>query len=445
MLDLNLFWLFVIIISSSIELIVLKLVLDELSLLKSNKLTVNMHLIAMITVVTVLTLMKVDANIKLVIGIMLGILFYKYNYEVEITRAIFITLIFWMLLLGIDSMCIMITAMINSVNDISKLLENNIIRFKMILFSKPLDFLIIPIIKSIKLKSNIRIKNLIYILWPVIGNLSSIALIFGLLFKYKNLTTIENFIILIVCFIVLLSNFSLINIIGKMIKDNDLKLENKMIKEKMDMQYKYYLNLQESQEKTKKLYHDMNNHIICIKNLHGDIDITNEYIEELNSQLKNCIPMFNTNNLILDVILNDKSLICKKYNIKFIADVNFPKYDFVDMADTCSIFSNMIDNAIEACNKIDSKTLSKQIKLRGSTVNNFFVVVCENTKQNDIISKNGVIKTDKKQTSLHGIGISSIKTSVEKYNGNMDITYSDDKFSLTLYIPLIKNKAQLSI
>ena len=445
MLDSDLFWLLVIIISTAIELIALNLILNELSILKSNKFIVNIHLIIMISIITVLTVMKVDANIKLLIGVTLNILFYKYNYDVKIARCIFIVLIFWMLLLGIDSLSIMIIAILNSINDISILLENNIIRLQLILFAKPLTFLIVPIIKGIKLKSNIKTKELIYILWPVIGNLSSVAVIFGLLFKYKNLTTVENFLILILSFIVLLSNVSLISIIGKMIKDYDLKRENEIIKEKMNMQYRYYLNLQESQEKTRKLYHDMNNHITCIKNIHGNMDSTNEYIEDLNSQLKNCTPIFNTNNLILDVILNDKNIICNKSNIEFIADVNFSKCDFVHMSDICSIFSNMIDNAIEACDKIDSKSLSKKIKLRGSIVNNFFVVVCENTKQNNIISKNGVIKTDKKNSSLHGVGISSIKSSVEKYNGNMEVSHSEYKFIVTLYIPLLKDgKVQLS-
>ena len=63
------------------------------------------------------------------------------------------------------------------------------------------------------------------------------------------------------------SSFLLLMIVFKTIKDIKEKSEEDLLKEKIDMQYKYYLNLQESQNKVKKIYHDINNHIFCIKNL----------------------------------------------------------------------------------------------------------------------------------------------------------------------------------
>ncbi len=45
------------------------------------------------------------------------------------------------------------------------------------------------------------------------------------------------------------------------------------LQKRMNMQYKYYLNLQEYQLKIRKLYHDMNNHIICIQNVYGKMSL----------------------------------------------------------------------------------------------------------------------------------------------------------------------------
>lgn len=140
--------------------------------------------------------------------------------------------------------------------------------------------------------------------------------------------------------------------------------------------------------------------------------------------------------MILDVILEEEKSICEKNNIEFEVDLDFEKCSFVEATDLCSIFSNMLDNAIEACKKIESSDIKRKIKLRGAIVNKYFVIRCENTKVNPIsIDKDNII-TDKKDSFLHGIGISSIRNSVEKYNGNVEIKTEENRFVMIIYIPI---------
>ncbi|MCU9807310.1 ATP-binding protein [Paraclostridium sp. AKS46] len=107
------------------------------------------------------------------------------------------------------------------------------------------------------------------------------------------------------------------------------------------------------------------------------------------------------------------------------------------MLDVCSIFSNMIDNAIEACIKINDKDRNRFINIKGTIVNGFFVIKCENSKVNEVKFKDKNIKTDKRDSNLHGIGIKSIKTSVQKYDGELFIDYQDYIFTVKIYIPII--------
>ncbi|WP_236877479.1 hypothetical protein, partial [Clostridioides difficile] len=67
--------------------------------------------------------------------------------------------------------------------------------------------------------------------------------------------------------LILSSSLVIIIVFIKIIKENKLKLQNEVIKNKLDMQYSHYLSIQESHAKVKKLYHDINNHIYCIENL----------------------------------------------------------------------------------------------------------------------------------------------------------------------------------
>ncbi|HBG2463603.1 TPA: GHKL domain-containing protein, partial [Clostridioides difficile] len=56
-----------------------------------------------------------------------------------------------------------------------------------------------------------------------------------------------------------------------------------------------------------------------------------------------------------------------------------------------------------------------------------------------VVLKNNKVITSKKDSFLHGIGISSVKSSVEKYNGNVEIYSDKNKFTITIYIPLTRN------
>lgn len=233
------------------------------------------------------------------------------------------------------------------------------------------------------------------------------------------------------------SSTLLLMIVFKTIKDIKEKSEENLLKEKIDMQYKYYLNLQESQNKVKRLYHDMNNHILCINSMSTDKEDINKYIDNIRKDLKQFKEIYNTGNMILDIILNEKQNICNENNIDLTCDVNFSKCNFIEMTDVCSIFSNILDNAIEACNKICMD--KKYIKIRGTLVKSYYVIRCENSKINKLEIKNSKIITSKKDKFIHGIGLKSVKSSLKKYNGDLEIEDFKNKFLLQIYIPIDEN------
>lgn len=436
MLETDLSWTLITIISTIIEWIVLRFLLDEISELKKSKIQLNMSLAIAAIVVLILTIIEFNINIKLFVCIMITYFIYSYNYEADKLKCVFISLLYWLLLIGFDSIGLSIVGFINDAQDMNKLLDNNFFRLELIIISKSLLILLIPVLKVAKLEVSIEKKDYIYLGVPIVANIISIIVIFGYIFNGKDINYMESIIMLIVSIILLFSNLSLVSIIGRIIKDNKIRAEHEITKEKMNMQYKYYLNLQESQEKTKKLYHDMNNHIICIQNIYGKHELANKYIEDISNQIKGCRSIFDTKSIILDVILSEKKSICDENDINFLVDINFSECGFIEMTDICSIFSNMIDNAIEACNKIKDSSIGKEINLRGTFVNKFFVIKCKNTKVNSINLKKNKLTTDKEDSFLHGVGIDSIRSSVEKYNGNVEISSDKNSFTMIIYIPI---------
>ena len=73
-------------------------------------------------------------------------------------------------------------------------------------------------------------------------------------------------------------------------------------------------------------------------------------------------------------------------------------------------------------------------------MNNFYIIKIENSKTNKIKKLNGDFLTDKKDKFLHGIGLKNIKLALEKYNGEITIEPSEDKFILKMLIPINQEK-----
>ena len=184
--------------------------------------------------------------------------------------------------------------------------------------------------------------------------------------------------------LILASTIVLVLLFVKVIKDNKIKSQKELMKNKLDMQYEHYLSVQESHMKVRKLYHDINNHISTIDNLKNNSKEVNEYVNNLKDEIKEFKSIYNTGNMILDIIINEKSEICSKKGIKFICDINFSKVNFIKPIDVSSIFANILDNAIEACDKIHDENINKYIRIKGTISKSYFVLKCENSKVNII-------------------------------------------------------------
>lgn len=257
--------------------------------------------------------------------------------------------------------------------------------------------------------------------------------------EYNNIlymSKISSFIEYVFPYILGITNIILIFIVANSIKSEKEKVKFELVNEKLDMQYKYYLMVKESQEKMKQVYHDMNNHMENIRALKNSSEDVNEYIDNIEDEVKNNKNIYNTGNALLDIILYEKSKDCIKNNIYFNVGIDFSKCEFIDMIDISSIFSNLIDNAIEACNKIDDNNIEKYITIKGTFIKSYYVVRCENSKTNKVIIKNNKILTSKKDKFLHGIGLDSIKSSIKKYNGELKIKNSEFKFITSIHIPI---------
>ncbi|MEG1131562.1 MAG: ATP-binding protein [Romboutsia sp.] len=415
----------------TIEWLCFKILIDYISKQKTSK---KIRFITFIFCI-LLTLVP-NKFIKPLVYIGAGFLFYKINYKETLFKSVIVTSMFWIMVMALKTIGI---AIISNNHNINKEVFNSYKYFsslEIMTFSVLVFIATALLYKYFKSYKDINRKHFISIFFPICVNILSLAIVLAnKTNKVMETNIINDFSVFFMGILMIFSNIFMIVIFRKITRDNRVYVENKIMKEKMDMEYKYYSKMKDNQERVRQLYHDMKNHMVCINNLNNDNQNLNEYIKEINSEIEKCENSFNTGNIILDIILNEKKDICINKNIKFTPYIEFKKCEFIKVNDVCTIFSNLIDNAIEACEKLECN--KSYIILKSSYINeNFFVMKIENSKINDIEIKSGNLLTDKEDRLTHGIGLENVKRAVYKYNGEIDINYEDDKFIVKILIPL---------
>lgn len=180
-------------------------------------------------------------------------------------------------------------------------------------------------------------------------------------------------------------------------------------------------------EENSKNFHEFKHHINIINSLL--LDSTNskaiEYLKGINLYSKYS-QVFHTGNNIIDTVVNVKNTEASQKNISLFADVNIDKITVKD-ADLCSILSNLIDNAIEAVDKIEN---DKTVKLNINQKGNMLFIAMENPSVYNPLENN--FNSQKKGN--HGWGTKIISDIVNKYNGNMTMNYDDKIFKIKIML-----------
>ncbi len=185
-------------------------------------------------------------------------------------------------------------------------------------------------------------------------------------------------------------------------------------------------------EELRRFRHDYKNHMIVVNAYleRGKIDEAREYLNSLNNSINGVLNKIKTGNFVSDAILNSKAVTAAKSSIEFSFNGMIPSKGITD-EDLCTILSNLIDNAIEACEKIPDK---KVIDIESGISNGFFILSVSNPTGNKINPK---LKTTKKDKKNHGIGLKNVERALKKYNGVMTADISENTFTADIRAELI--------
>ena len=186
------------------------------------------------------------------------------------------------------------------------------------------------------------------------------------------------------------------------------KMNEKKLEQIIDV-YAHQLDVvQESQEHIKKLRHDMKHHLIELSAM-AQQDKNKDmmrYLEHMEKFMLNPAEKVSTGNKEIDGVLNymlrraDELL--KIVNL----DIQIPKSLYRNNFNICVILGNLVDNAVRESSKSDEKYLSISVR----------------------VQKGNIFQTSQIDTSIHGLGLESVKQVVEACGGDIKIEYTEKRF-----------------
>lgn len=183
--------------------------------------------------------------------------------------------------------------------------------------------------------------------------------------------------------------------------------------------------------------HDLKHQIHALGKMDGENVKRENFVKEVENMIEVYDSGSNTGNEALDVILMEKGLYCRMHEIEWTCVADGECLDFVDVIDLYTIMGNALDNAIEhveGCGQEQWKTIAVRIWKKEM----FAVIQVENSFDGTLIcDEDGMPKTRKKDKENHGFGVRSIRTIAEKYEGTISIKTEDDKFILTVLLPIM--------
>lgn len=246
--------------------------------------------------------------------------------------------------------------------------------------------------------------------------------------NYMKDTKIVTMLIMASCGIMSL-NILTYYIFVKLRQDSVKMLEYEVLRERYYMQEKSTKEIKELHCQLQKARHDIKHHLNILLNF-----VNEEKYEEARNYLEQYTDAFDflqnkiifCNNDILNYVINSRLSRMKKAKVDFKYKI-CEKVEGIEDIDLNIVLCNLLDNAIEACEKETCE--KKEIYLSLHKRAGYLVVIVENTFYGSMKHLEH-LHTSKADKINHGYGLLSVRNVLEKCNGSLQVLHEDGKICM---------------
>lgn len=376
--------------------------------------------------------------VKQIMMIVIIAFFMLLSYKMHVGKAIILSSLFQGLLLSIDYFTLWLNvSLFHSIEEMNEL--HYVAGSLIMVLSKLLLFLSVLLIhKKIGEKSSDILKStdwLWFSFFPVFTIFTIIALIItsGDVVNQK-----QESVFLVIALCLAGMNILVFYLMNEIMRREFQIRKNKIFQLEVQNQTDMYRSISENFANQRKKTHEYKNQILCIESLVAakKYEELEKYVKNISGILSTELDYIKTNNVIVDAILNSKYREMLDKNIMFIFKINDLSGIKICDEDIVIILSNLLNNAIEACEKCSDQ---KVIKMKFVQESENIIISVKNRYNGMLIVQNGEIQTLKNNdTGEHGIGVKNIIEVVAKYQGSYVIRNDESEFYFSIILPLKK-------
>lgn len=375
-------------------------------------------------------------TIYMIIAIILCVGYGVMCLEGSLINSIFISLIPFVVIVIINSVTLYMFSFFTNIEMRDLIGERNVTELLFIVVTKGTFILVMSLISRLSPKSDIVFKKseIISIILIFISSFLISVYLFDNQIKIENVKYKGNN----MYFFMAIVGLVVINVLTyvtymKIEKDNSEKVKYKLVRLQLEQQKQSYEEFEKKNLEIRKIRHDMHNYMeACLALIESsEYDKAQEYLKDV---CTNVIKPINyaivTDSTLINAFLNNKLHECNSYGIKVDYKI-LSGFEGFDELDISVLLGNLWSNAIEATKCLD---IERVIYFEVLSRRNYLIITVRNTIKESILRSNPKLKTTKSDKSNHGLGIISVKEIVEKYDGNMEISESDNfiEFQITL-------------
>lgn len=234
------------------------------------------------------------------------------------------------------------------------------------------------------------------------------------------------------CIFLGIANVAIVYVVSLIEQDTEVKQQNNILSQQMEIQTASILALDKAYRQQRQTTHDFQNHLCTISDLlaQKSYETAAKYVRELSQAQTSRILIVNTHHPIIDAILNQKYQMAVESQIEMRFCINDLSGIQLSASELVVLLSNLLDNAIEACRRIDTERLIRCTILE----NDGPFLSIRNTSLPVLITEHG-IATTKASASEHGYGLPSVCRILDGLHAEYAYNYENGWFQFTAEIP----------
>ena len=374
--------------------------------------------------------------IKMLLMIVMIILAMWFLYEISFIKTLILVFFIESIITITDYIVIMILA--KNYGDITTLGgASSLIGRLILILSRLILFAILIVISRISSKKRNNVtadmsnKEWIQFLIFPIFTICAVMLMVNSVMKSYHSDIVPVYYIIAIGLIVL--NLVVFHLISEILEHSRKMKEEQILGQQSIGQVGLYNSMRENYNIQRQRTHEYKNQIVCMDMLMKKKDYSKleDYIGNISDGLDAQLDMVDTNNDVVNAILNAKYYEAIKNDVLFVLKINDLSDIKVSDEDIVTILSNLLDNAIEAAKQCNVGKRTVKIKLLSE--DDVLTIAVSNTyKTEPMLTEDGYIRTTKNNKEEHGWGIRNIVATLEKYDAEYIIDYKNGEFVFSI-------------